>query len=36
MNADFVEPDFVPTKDGRLVCVHNPGLGTTTNVADFQ
>ncbi|WP_232295417.1 glycerophosphodiester phosphodiesterase [Parafrankia sp. EUN1f] len=34
MGADFVEPDLVPTKDGHLVCRHEPEIGGTTNVAD--
>ncbi|EIV91889.1 glycerophosphodiester phosphodiesterase [Frankia sp. QA3] len=34
MGADFVEPDLVPTKDGVLVCRHEPEIGGTTNVAD--
>jgi len=32
MNADFIEPDLVPTKDKVLVCIHNLGLNATTNV----
>ncbi|WP_261555397.1 glycerophosphodiester phosphodiesterase [Frankia tisae] len=34
LGADFVEPDLVPTKDGVLVCRHEPEIGGTTNVAD--
>ncbi|MBL7502324.1 glycerophosphodiester phosphodiesterase, partial [Frankia sp. CN7] len=34
MGADFVEPDLVITKDGHLVCRHEPEIGGTTNVAD--
>jgi len=34
MGADFMEPDLVPTKDGVLVCRHEPEIGGTTNVAD--
>lgn len=33
--ADFVEPDLIMTKDGFLVCRHEPMLSLTTNVADF-
>ena len=31
--ADFIEPDLVPTKDGHLVCRHEPEIGGTTDVA---
>ena len=34
MGADFMEPDLVPTRDGVLVCRHEPEIGGTTNVAD--
>lgn len=34
LGADFVEPDLVATKDGQLVCRHEPEIGGTTNVAD--
>jgi glycerophosphoryl diester phosphodiesterase len=35
MGADIVEAgDLVPTKDGHLVCRHEPEIGGTTNVAD--
>lgn len=34
MGADFMEPDLVPTKDGVLVCRHEPEIGGTTDVAD--
>ncbi|MEX5637646.1 glycerophosphodiester phosphodiesterase [Parafrankia sp. FMc2] len=34
MGADFVEPDLVVTKDGHLVCRHEPEIGGTTDVAD--
>lgn len=34
LGADFIEPDLVPTKDGVLVCRHEPEIGGTTNVAD--
>ena len=33
MGADFMEPDLVPTKDGVLVCRHEPEIGGTTDVA---
>lgn len=35
MGADFVEPDLVSTKDGRLVARHEPLLDGTTNVASI-
>ncbi len=34
MGADFVEPDLVLTKDGRMIARHEPMLGSTTDVAD--
>lgn len=34
MGADFIEPDLVITKDGVLVCRHEPEIGGTTDVAD--
>jgi glycerophosphoryl diester phosphodiesterase len=34
LGADFVEPDLVMTKDGFLVCRHEPNIGGTTDVAD--
>ncbi|MFP5021177.1 glycerophosphodiester phosphodiesterase [Pseudonocardia phyllosphaerae] len=34
MGADFMEQDLVPTKDGHLVCRHEPEIGGTTDVAD--
>jgi glycerophosphoryl diester phosphodiesterase len=34
MGADFVEPDLVPTRDGVLVCRHEPEIGATTDVAE--
>ncbi len=34
LGADFVEPDLVPTRDGVLLCRHEPEIGGTTNVAD--
>ena len=33
MGADFIEPDVVVTKDGALVCRHEPEIGGTTDVA---
>jgi glycerophosphoryl diester phosphodiesterase len=33
MGADYLEPDLVPTKDGALVCRHEPEIGGTTDVA---
>lgn len=34
LGADFVEPDLVMTKDGVLVCRHEPNIKDTTNVKD--
>jgi len=34
LGADFVEPDLVSTKDGRLIARHEPNLINTTNVKD--
>ncbi len=34
LGADFIEPDLVVTRDGVLVCRHEPEIGTTTDVAD--
>ncbi|WP_380171516.1 glycerophosphodiester phosphodiesterase family protein [Kineococcus sp. DHX-1] len=34
LGADVVEPDLVPTKDGVLVCRHEPEISGTTDVAD--
>lgn len=34
-NADFIEPDVVVTKDGFLVCRHEPMLSGTTNVSEL-
>jgi glycerophosphoryl diester phosphodiesterase len=34
IGADVVEQDLVPTKDGHLVCRHEPEIGGTTDVAD--
>src|SRR3712207_2173151 len=33
LGADVVEPDVVPTKDGRLIARHENELGGTTDVA---
>jgi glycerophosphoryl diester phosphodiesterase len=33
LGADFIEPDCVVTKDGVLVCRHEPEIGGTTDVA---
>lgn len=32
--ADFVEQDLQVTKDGVLICLHDPDLARTTNVAE--
>ncbi|GIE99379.1 glycerophosphodiester phosphodiesterase [Paractinoplanes rishiriensis] len=32
--ADYLEPDLVATRDGVLVCRHEPEIGGTTDVAD--
>ncbi len=32
--ADFVEQDLQFTKDGALICLHDPDLARTTNVAE--
>jgi glycerophosphoryl diester phosphodiesterase len=34
LGADYLEPDLVSTKDGVLVCRHEPEIGGTTDVAD--
>ncbi|GAA0295997.1 glycerophosphodiester phosphodiesterase family protein [Kineococcus aurantiacus] len=34
LGADVIEPDLVPTKDGVLVCRHEPEISGTTDVAD--
>jgi glycerophosphoryl diester phosphodiesterase len=34
MNADYIEPDLVFTKDGQLVARHEPDIGATTDVAE--
>jgi glycerophosphoryl diester phosphodiesterase len=36
LGADFVEPDLVSTKDGRLIARHEPLLDGTTNVATLS
>ncbi|WP_369221785.1 glycerophosphodiester phosphodiesterase [Streptomyces sp. R39] len=37
LGADVVEAgDLVPTKDGHLVCRHEPEIGGTTDVADHK
>ena len=33
MGADFIEPDLVMTKDGRMIARHEPMIGGTTDVA---
>jgi glycerophosphoryl diester phosphodiesterase len=33
LGADYVEPDLVPTRDGVLVCRHEPEISGTTDVA---
>ncbi|WP_433825422.1 glycerophosphodiester phosphodiesterase [Actinoplanes sp. CA-015351] len=33
LGADYMEPDLVITKDGVLVCRHEPEIGGTTDVA---
>jgi glycerophosphoryl diester phosphodiesterase len=35
LGADYVEPDLVATKDGRLIARHEPNLIATTNVKDL-
>lgn len=34
MGADVIEQDLVPTKDGHLVCRHEPDITATSDVAD--
>lgn len=34
MGTDFIEPDFVATKDGALIARHEPMLSITTDVID--
>ncbi|WP_158847191.1 glycerophosphodiester phosphodiesterase [Saccharothrix deserti] len=36
MGADYVEPDLVATKDGKLVARHENEIGATTDVAAHQ
>ncbi|WP_299682744.1 glycerophosphodiester phosphodiesterase [uncultured Tenacibaculum sp.] len=36
LEADFIEPDLVLTKDGHLIVRHEPMLSGTTNVADIE
>ncbi len=33
MGADFIEPDLVLTKDGKMIARHEPMIGNTTDVA---
>ena len=33
LGADFIEPDVMVTKDGVLICRHEPEIGGTTDVA---
>ena len=33
--ADFVEQDLAVTRDGVLICLHDPSLERTTNVEDL-
>ncbi|HKY04301.1 MAG TPA: glycerophosphodiester phosphodiesterase family protein, partial [Blastocatellia bacterium] len=33
--ADFVEQDLHVTKDGHLICLHDPDLARTTNVSEL-
>jgi len=33
LGADFIEPDLVATKDGRLIARHEPNITATTDVA---
>ena len=35
LGADYIEPDIVSTKDGKLVAVHAVDLNVTTNVASI-
>lgn len=34
MGADYIEPDLVMTKDGRLICLHDIHLEATTDVKE--
>jgi glycerophosphoryl diester phosphodiesterase len=36
LGADYLEPDLVMTKDGVLVCRHEPEIGGTTDVAQHS
>lgn len=36
LQADYVEPDLSLSKDGVLMCIHDPILDTTTNVDSFS
>lgn len=35
LGADYIEPDIVATKDGRLIARHEPNITNTTNVKDL-
>ncbi len=35
LEADFIEPDLVLTKDGHLIARHEPFLSSTTNVSEI-
>ncbi|GAA0729642.1 glycerophosphodiester phosphodiesterase [Aquimarina litoralis] len=35
LDADFIEPDLVLTKDGHLIARHEPFLSSTTNVSEL-
>lgn len=35
LGADYIEPDIVVTKDGKLIARHEPNLIDTTNVKDI-
>ncbi len=34
LGADYIEPDLVATKDGRLIARHEPNITSTTDVKD--
>ncbi len=34
--ADFIEPDLVATRDGRLICRHENEISQTTDIADHR
>ena len=34
LGADYIEPDLVATKDGRLIARHEPNMINTTDVKD--